>query len=92
MPLGMEAGLGPGYFVLDGDPWGPRPRPWPRCVRWGQRTQPQFSAHICCDQMAGWIKMPLAMEVDLGPDHIVRWGPSSTSQGAQPPIFGSCLL
>jgi len=42
-----------------------RPRPWPHCVRWGppphpQRdTAPQFSAHICCGQMAVWIKMPL---------------------------------
>jgi len=26
---------------------------------------PQFSAHICCGQMAGWIKMPLGMEVGL---------------------------
>jgi len=50
-----------------------RHRPWPHCVRrgpsstpqWG--TVPQFSAHVCCGQMAGWIKMPLGMEVDLGP-------------------------
>jgi len=30
-------------------------------------TDPQFSPHICCGQMAGWIKMPLGMEVGLGP-------------------------
>ena len=47
-----------------------RPRPWPHCVRWGpalppQRgTAPQFSAHSCCGQMAGWIKMPLGMEAE----------------------------
>ena len=31
-----------------------RPRPWPHCVRWGppKGATPQFSAHICCDQMA----------------------------------------
>ena len=48
-----------------------RPRPWPHCVRWGpsspKRAQPQiFSAHICCGQMAAWIKMPLGMEAGLG--------------------------
>ena len=26
---------------------------------------PQFSAHICCGQMAAWIKMPLGMDVGL---------------------------
>jgi len=52
-----------------------RPRPWSHCVRWGSSSLPQrgggalpqFSAHICCDQMAGWIKMPLGMEEELGP-------------------------
>jgi len=28
---------------------------------------PPFSAHDYCGQMAGWIKMPLGMEVGLGP-------------------------
>jgi len=45
-----------------------RPWPWPHCVRWGPTSppvkgrSPQFSAHICCGQMAAWIKMPLGME------------------------------
>jgi len=34
----------------------------------------QFSVHVCCDQTAGWIKMPLGTEVDLGPGHIVLDG------------------
>jgi len=38
-------------------------------------TAPHFSAHVCCAcQTAGWIKMPLGMEVDLGPGHIVLDG------------------
>jgi len=41
MTFGTQVGLGPGHIVLDGDP-GPLP----------QRHSPQFSAHICCDQMA----------------------------------------
>ena len=35
---------------------------------------PQFSAHICCGQMAGWIKMPLDMEEGLGPGDFVLDG------------------
>jgi len=49
------------------------PRPRPHCVRWGPSSPSpkgggatQFLAHICCGQMAGWIKMPLGMEVGLG--------------------------
>ena len=52
MPLGMELGLGPGDFVLDGDP---APRPQKR------GGIPQFLAHVYCGQTAGWIKMPLGM-------------------------------
>jgi len=31
-------------------------------------------AHVYCGQMAGWIKMPLRMEVGLGPGHVVLDG------------------
>jgi len=62
MKLGMEVGLGPGHIVLDGDP-----APLPK----RGTAPPQFSAHVCCGQMAGWIKMPHGMEVGLGPGHIV---------------------
>ena len=44
MPLGMEVGLGPGDFVLDGDPASPPQK--------GERS-PQFSAHVYCGQTAG---------------------------------------
>jgi len=40
-----------------------------------QRAQPhQFSAHICCGQTAGWIKIPLGREVDFRPSDIVLDG------------------
>jgi len=52
---------------------GVRPQPWPHCVAWRPsppkghgRMAPQFSAHVCCCQTAGWIKMPLGTEVGLG--------------------------
>jgi len=70
-------------------------RPRPHCVRWTHPLSrgaepprpPQFSTHICCDQMAAWIKMALAMEAGLGPDDFVLdGGPAPPSQkGAEPP-------
>jgi len=67
MKLGMQVGLGPGHIVSDGDPAPPHPK--------GHSPPPsQFSAHVCCDQTIGWIKMPLGREVGLGPSHIVLDG------------------
>jgi len=37
-------------------------------------SSPQFSAHVHCGKTAGWITMALAMEVGLGPGHIVLDG------------------
>jgi len=64
----MVVGLGPGHIVLDGDPASPE-----------KGHIPQFLAHVCCSQRAGWIKMPLCAKVGLGPGHFVymAWGPSS---------------
>jgi len=63
-----------------------RPRPWPHCVRWGPSSPPQFSAHSCCSQMAGWIKMPLGMEVGLDPCHVVLDGDRAPAKnGTDPP-------
>jgi len=53
MPLGRELGHGPGVIVLDGDPQKRR------------HSSPHFLADIYCGQMAGWIKMPLGVEVGL---------------------------
>jgi len=64
MKLGMRLGIGPGHIVLDR---GPAPLP-------ERGTAPQFSAHICGDQMAAWIKMPLGMEEGLGPGDFVLDG------------------
>jgi len=62
MKLGMEAGLGPGHSVLDGDPATPPKK--------GLHS-PQFLAHVFCGQTARWIKMPRIKEVGLGSGHIV---------------------
>ena len=129
MKLGTEVGLGPGLIVLDGDPPPPTKK----------GAQPlNFSAHVCCDQMAGWtkmlhdtevglsagdfvldgdpapprkkgtaptqfsadvycgqmaaqIKMPLGTEVNLYTGDVVLDGVTPLI-GAQPPVFGPCLL
>jgi len=85
--LGAQVGLTPGHIVLDGDPAPPPPR----------GTAPQFSAHMCCGQMARWIKMPFDRKVVLNQSDIVLDGDpalSSPKKGAEPPppIFCPCLL
>jgi len=74
MKLGMQVGLGPGHIVLGGDPAPTPPK----------GHSPQFSAHICCGQMAGWIKMPLCMELGLGPGDFVLDGDPARSLNFQP--------
>ena len=65
MSLGMEVGLGPGDFMLDGDPAPPSPK--------GDRA-PKFSAHVYCGQTAGWMKLVLGTEVGLSPSDFVLDG------------------
>jgi len=84
MPLGMEVGLIPGDFVLDGDP---ASTPL-------TGNSPQFLSNVRCGQTTGWMKTPLGMEVDLGPGHIVLDGfPALLERGtAAAHLFGPCLL
>jgi len=79
MPLGMELGLNPGDFVLDGD-LAPSPK------RGRSPLPPNFPAHVFfCGKTAGWIKMALGMGVGFSPGDFVldgdpapspKWGPS----------------
>jgi len=84
MPLGMEVGLGPSDFVLDGDPVPPTqsstaalPNFFGPCLLW---------PNGCMDQDATWYAdRP-------GPKwHCIRWGPSSTHPKghSSPPQFFS---
>jgi len=84
MPLGMEVGLSPGDFGLDGDPV-PLPKKW-RCL--------QFSAHVYCGQTAAWIKLPLGTEVGVGLcDIVLDWDPAPPFlKEHSSPIFGPCPL
>ena len=85
-------------------------RPRRRCARWGPSSPslgkgaqpppqgaqppPRFSAHVCCNQTAGWIKMPLGTKVGLGPGYIVLHGDPAPPQklAHSPIIFGPCPL
>jgi len=55
---------------------------------------PQFSAHVCFGQTAGWIKMPLGTRVGLGPGDIVLDGIQLhlPKKGAQQPQFSAHVL
>ena len=62
MPLGIELGLDLGDFVLDGDHVAPSPK---------GGGPPKFSAHVYCDQTAGWMKLILGMVAGLSPGEFV---------------------
>ena len=88
-----------GWMDQDATWYGGRPRPRPYSVRWRLSSpskkghSPRFLAHVCCDQMAGWIKMSLGTEVGLGPGDIVLDGdPAHPQKGAHSPFFSPCLL
>jgi len=76
---------------------GGRPQLRRLCVRWGPspphqkggQAPPQFSAHVYCNQTAGWIKMPLCMEGTLC---YMRTQSFSPKRGRSPTFFGPCLL
>ena len=77
MSLGMELGLDPGDFVLDGDPVAPSPK--------GGTSK--FSAHVYCDQTAGWMKLILGMVVGLRPGEFVLDGdPAPSPKKGQRPV------
>jgi len=88
MSLGMELGLGPGDFVLNGDPAPPSPK--------GMAETPKFSAHVYCGQTAGWMKLVLGKDVGLSPgDFLLDGDPvPSPLKKVEPPfaIFGPFLL
>ena len=76
--LGMEVGLSPGDFVLDGDTALPKK---------GTEHPPQFSANLYCAKTAGCITMPLGMEVGLSPgDFVFDGDPAPSAKRGQSPL------
>jgi len=80
MKLGTEVGFGPGHIVLDGDPAPPNgaqsPNFQPMFVVSPQRgaQQPPLFGHVYCGQTGEWIKLPLDVEVGIGPGDTVLDG------------------
>ena len=85
IPLDMEVSLGLGHTVLDGDPAPPPEKRGLSTLIFGPRL---LWPNGWMDQDATWY--------DGRPrprPHCVTWGPSSPlPKGAQPSIFGPCLL
>ena len=92
--------LWPNDWTYQDATWhGARPQRRPHCVRCGPSCPPQkgaqqpshLSAHVCCGQSAGCIKMPLGMEVGLGPGHIVLGGDRAAplQKGGHSPQFSA---
>jgi len=77
--LGTEVGLGPVDIVLDENTA-------PHTKR-GTAPPPHFSAHVYCDQTVAHLS-----NSQLGPGYIVLDGNPAPPEGAQPTIFGPCLL
>jgi len=101
-PIFSPCLLWPNGWMDEDATWcGGRPPPRRHGVKWGSssprkgHSTPHFSAHVHCGEMAGWIKMPLNTEVDLGPGNIMLDGAQLTPPRkghSSPPLFDPCLL
>ena len=90
-----------GWVHQDATWYGGRPQPRRLCVRWGlsplppkgAEPPPQFSAHFYCGQTAECIKLPLGIEVGLGPgDFVFDGDPAPSPKRGRATQFGPCLL
>jgi len=67
----------------------------PHCIKWGPSspmrfTAPNFSACVRCGQTAGWIKMPLGIEVSLGSgDFMLDEDQAPPQKGGHSPQFSA---
>ena len=81
MPLGMVVGLGPGDFVLDGNP---------APLRKGGEAPPQIFGPCLLWPNGGWIKMPPGMEVGLSPgDFVLDRDRAPSPKGGRAPKFSA---
>ena len=83
-----------GWVDQDATWYGGRHRPRRRCVTQlplpKKGHSPQFSAQVYCGQTAGWTKIPLGTEIDLGPGHMVLdRDPAPPVKRAQQPLFSA---
>jgi len=72
-----EVGLGLRDIVLYGDQAPPPLK--------GSSPHPQLLANVRCGQTAAWTKMPLGMEIDLGPGDFLFDGDAATPRNRAHP-------
>ena len=83
MPIGMEVGLGPGDFVLDGDS-----APLPE-----MGTDPQFWPMYIVAKRLNGSRCHFVRRSTSARRRCVRWGRSPPPlKGAHPTVFDPCLL
>jgi len=85
MALGMEVGLDPGHFVVDGDQF-PSPK---------KGAEPPFSAHFYCGQRLDALRCHLVWRLASAQARrlFVRSGPNPLpKKGRSPTIFGPGLM
>ena len=88
--------LWPNRWIYQDRSWhGGRPHSRRLYVRWGPsippqkgvEPPPQFSAHFYCGQTAGFIKMPLGVEVSLSPwDFVCNGEPAPSPKRGESPL------
>ena len=80
MPLGVKVGLGsrPRRLYVRCGPRYPRKKGTPAALNFWPMT---------CGQTAGWIKMPLGTQVNVGPGDVVLDGVAAPLKAAQPPVL-----
>jgi len=78
MPFGMEVGLG----LRDSVRWGTHLPP-----EKGHTHPTQFLDHVYCGQTAGWIKMSLGTDVNVGSGYVVLDGVAAPPKRSTAPSF-----
>jgi len=84
-----------GWMDQDATWYGGRPLPRPHCVRRQPSFLPHstaashFSAHVYCDQTAGWIKIPLGTGRPQPRRYCVRWGTQLPLRKVHSPHFSA---
>jgi len=85
MALGMEVGLGPGHIVLDGDTHSSPSQK-------GAEPPPQFWPYSIVAKRLYGSRCHLVRRLALAQATLCLMGSQLPPKGAQPPVFGSCLL
>jgi len=91
--IALNAAKSPRFAIFNRNSWSPR-----TIVVTGLPSHSRLTWLCICHTLflgtAGWIRIPLGVEIGLGPGHIVLDGDAAPQRkrAQQPPLFGPCLL